>query len=119
MDDAVRDLDCRRVGGRDIAKLTGEGRLCDNRTSGAYSCHSMAISSLQRTWQLDPNSDLGLSGSWRPSVLNRQSASTTLNGPSAPRGRKGAAGKGMRAADHRGHGFKQETIANHGVKEWL
>src|SRR6185312_5296673 len=100
MDDAVRDLDCRR-GGRPAFPNEGE---FDNRPNDAYNCHSMAISSLRRTWQLDPNSrprSVWFLGSIR---LEHVSASI-LNVPKARREEDtGAAGKGLRAADHRGHG---------------
>ena len=70
MDDAVRDLDCRRLGWGVTSQIDVGWLAFDKRTRKACYCHSMAISSLHRTWQLDRNSDLGLSGSQLPSVLN-------------------------------------------------
>jgi hypothetical protein len=81
----------------------------------------MAISSLQRSWQLDPE--------FRPrSVwflasirLARESGSMIVNDPKhAARNKRGRRGKGMRACGSPGTPIQEgNTIAEHGVKEWL
>jgi len=79
----------------------------------------MAITSVHCSWQLDLNSDLGLSGSSLPSVLNAASASMTLIDPRRAARKNGGGGQGIVCCGSSGHGFKKETIADHGDKEWL
>jgi hypothetical protein len=96
--------------------IPNEGEF-DNRPNDAYNCHSMAISSLRRTWQLDPNSR-PRSVWFLSSIRLEHVSASTLNVQKARReedtGRRARA-CGLRIIGDTVH--DGNTKAEHGIKE--